>query len=389
MQRNRFWIRTAAIAATGLALSLQPLAGATRQVQVIDPAVQMKAFTFTIPANWIFEGTVMSGSSCMDTPIPIFRAMSPDGITELKQLPRLDWSWQTGSTLKTRAHPDCLDLNRMLPAAEFLKYMVGVLGVTFVREEPAPNLAEYQANLRRMNEQNAKSPMPLKISGDTARFLVRYNINSIPVEERLSATIRCSENTRRFGVNQVLMSLYACSAWVTRARARQGQLDSLEETFKAVGKSMTADPQWIQKRTDIEVAKIHEQQRQGMEAIKQQGQAIAAASQARHEAFMQSQAMRQRQHEQFMATMQRGTDMSMHRTQESMNARSRMAGDWADYALDQQKRRDPRTGEITKDSSAYTYSWVDESGKRVQTNDVNDNPNGRLSGNWTLQQNVR
>jgi hypothetical protein len=33
-----------------------------------------------------------------------------------------------------------------------------------------------------------------------------------------------------------------------------------------------------------------------------------------------------------------------------------MAGDWADYGLDQQKRRDPKTGEITKDSGR----WLDE-----------------------------
>jgi hypothetical protein len=349
----------------------------------------MKAFSWTVPSNWIFEGTVMSGTSCMETPFPVYRVMSPDGIAELKHLPRLDWTWQTGSGFKGQQGADCLALNRVVPASEFLKYMVGILGVTFVREEPSPIQAEFQATLKRMNEQSAKNPMGLKFTGDVARFLVRYNINSIPIDEHLSASIRCSENTRRFGVNQTLMSLYACSAWVTRTRARQGQLDASEETFKAIDKSLTMDPQWNQKRTDIAIQKINDQARQGMAAIKQQGQAIAAASEARHNAFMQSQAMRQRQHEEFMATMQRGTDMSMRRTQESMNARSRVAGDWADYALDQQKRRDPRTGEITKDSSAYSYSWVDDSGKRIQTNDVNENPNGRLSGNWTLQQNVR
>ena len=81
--------------------------------------------------------------------------------------------------------------------------------------------------------------------------------------------------------------------------------------------------------------------------------------------------------------------MSMARTKESMDARSRMAGDWADYALDLQKRRDPVTGAISKDSSRYSYSWVNESGEHYQSNDPNDNPNGRIQGNWTLQQNVR
>lgn len=362
-------------------------AGATRQVQVVDPTLNMRAYTWSIPSDWFFQGAVMNGTSCMNNPLPVFRMMSPDGIAELKQLPRMDWTWQTGGipNAAARGTGDCLPLKRVIPANEFLKYMVGMLGVTFVRDAPPPNAAEYQENLRRTNAQAIPG---MKVSGDVARFLVRYNINSIPVDEYLSVTTRCSENNRRFGVNQVQTTLYACSAWVVRARARQGQLDQMQDMYKAVAKSFVIDPQWNQARTQIAIDQIHEQQRRGDEAIRQQGQQIAAASQARHEAFMQSQAMRQRQHEEFLSTMQRGTNMSMNRTQESMNARSRMAGDWADYALDQQKRRDPRTGEITKDSSAYSYTWVNDSGKRLQTNNVNDNPNGMGSGNWTLQQNV-
>ena len=67
-----------------------------------------------------------------------------------------------------------------------------------------------------------------------------------------------------------------------------------------------------------------------------------------------------------------------------------MTGDWADYSLDQQKRLDPNTGLITKDSSAYSYTWVNDSDSRdrLQTNDVNENPNGNGTGNWTLQQNI-
>jgi len=365
--------------------------GAAKPVQVVDPVVRMKAYSWTIPAKWIFEGTVMNGTSCVDTPFPVVRMISPDGIAELKALPRLDWTWQTGSPIKAKAPAsgDCLPLDRMITAAEFAKHMVGVLGVTFVNEVPPPRLAEYRENLKKANEQSAASQLKLVYSGDQARFLVRYNVNSIPVDEYLSVTTRCTENTRRFGVNQVLMSLYSCSAMVERARARQGQLEAMENTFMAIRKSFAPDPQWSQKRMEMEMAKITEQQRQGMQMIKQQGQDIARAAQARQDAFMQGQAMRQRQHEEFLSTMQRGTDMSMRRTQDSMNQRSRMAGDWADYALDLQKRRDPGTGAISKDSSRYSYSWVDEAGHHYQTNDINDNPNGKGTGNWTMQENVR
>ena len=363
--------------------------GPTKQVHAIDPVVRMKAYSWAIPAKWIFEGTVMNGTSCVDTPFSVFRMMSPDGIAELKDLPRLDWTWQTGSPFKAQPAADCLPLNKMIPAVDFLKYMVNVLGVTFVREDPATPLAEYRENLSKATEQSAGTAMPIKYSGDYARFVVKYNVNTIPVDEYLSVTILCTENTRRFGVNQVLMSLHACSAAVTRARARQGQLEAVENTFKAILKSYAVDPQWNQKRTEMAMSQINEQARRGTQMIIDQGKAIAGAQQAQHDSFMQGQAMRQRQHEEFLSALQRGTDMSMQRTQDSMNARSRAAGDWADYALDVQKRRDPNTGLITKDSSSYSYTWVDQSGQRYQTNDINDVPNGRLNGNWTLQQNVR
>jgi hypothetical protein len=111
-----------------------------------------------------------------------------------------------------------------------------------------------------------------------------------------------------------------------------------------------------------------------------------AQMQAQQQQFNHDQAVRQQMHEDFMATMQRGTDMSMARTQANMNARSTAASDWVDYALDQKTVRDPNTGQINKVTSSYNNTWVDSSGKTsYQTNDVNANPNGVLPGNWTKQ----
>src|SRR5664279_3232889 len=112
----------------------------------------------------------------------------------------------------------------------------------------------------------------------------------------------------------------------------------------------------------------------------------AAQMQAQQQQFNHDQAVRQHMHEDFMATMQRGTDMSMARTNESMNARSTATSDWVDYALDQRTVTDPNTGQISKVSSSYSNTWVDSSGKvSYQTNDVNANPNGVLPGTWTKQ----
>jgi hypothetical protein len=111
-----------------------------------------------------------------------------------------------------------------------------------------------------------------------------------------------------------------------------------------------------------------------------------ARMQASAQQFQHDQAVRQQMHEQFLATMQRGTDLSMARTQANANARSTAASDWVDYALDRQTVRDPGTGQVSKVSSTYSYTWVDETGKTsYQTNDGNANPNGVLPGNWTQQ----
>jgi hypothetical protein len=97
-------------------------------------------------------------------------------------------------------------------------------------------------------------------------------------------------------------------------------------------------------------------------------------------------AVQQQMHQEFLATMQRGTDMSMARTQAGMNARSTATSDWVDYSLDRQTVTDPNTGQISKVSSSYPHTWVDSTGKTsYQTNDPNANPNGVLPGKWTQQ----
>ena len=97
--------------------------------------------------------------------------------------------------------------------------------------------------------------------------------------------------------------------------------------------------------------------------------------------------MLSRQHQEFMATMQRGTDMSMQQAARTANSNHTMASDWVDYALDQQTVKDPNTGQATKVSSAYSYTWRNAAGTTTyQTSDPNVDPNGTLQGTWTRQQ---
>lgn len=362
-------------------------AAAVKRVEIVDPFLKMTAYSWSIPSNWIFDGSVMPGTTCVSAPYPVFRMMSPDGITEMKLLPRFDWAWTILPKGPVAAAPDCLPLEKEMTASEVLQQMVGLLGVKFVREEPAEHLAEYQGNMKKLNEKSAASAvrgaLPLVQSGDQARFVVSYNVNAIPMEEYLDATVGCADNPQP--LIRGYAHFYSCSAWVSRSRARQGQLQAAKETMQAIAKSMAIDQQWNQKWTAIGMKKIDDAATQGGQAVLQMGADMARARQAQQGGWDQAQEMRQRQHEEFNESMRDRAERFDTALHASGEAKAKAASDWADYALDLQKRYDPATGQISKDSFVYTYSWVDEAGQHFQTNDVNENPNGRLKGSWVLQ----
>jgi hypothetical protein len=347
-----------------------PAAG-TKVVTITDYVLNMTAYSLTVPSNWIFDGTIVEGSSCVALPFAVFRATSPDGLTGLKSLPRLDWAWSDNPNYANSGTSDCLQLKRELTAEEVLQYMVGVLQVEFVESEQNPNLEIFQHNI------SAHNTPSLSAHGDQARAIVRYHINKIVIEERLDVSLVCNTS-----VLALLGRTHSCSAYVTRMHAPQGKWS--EEVFKPIGSSLVIDQHWNQRWTDLMIKNINDNGRRVLQA----GEDAQRLRNAQNSAFQQAQQMRQQQHEEFDASMQRGTDKSMQAAAASANARSRAADDWCDYSLDQQKRLDPNTGFITKDSSAYNYSWVNEQGDRVQTNNINANPNGNGSGNWTLQENV-
>jgi hypothetical protein len=127
-------------------------------------------------------------------------------------------------------------------------------------------------------------------------------------------------------------------------------------------------------------------QQQANQAESKNIAATNAAMAASHQMFEQSMAAQAQEHQQFMATLQRGTDLSMGQAQAGLNAQSTASSDWVNYALDQQTVMDPNTGQISTVSSASSYTWMDGSGKTYQTSDSSANPNGVMPGTWTKQQ---
>jgi hypothetical protein len=269
-----------------------------------------------------------------------------------------------------------MNLKQEMSAADVLKYMVGVLKVQYVRDDVNPNREKFQQSVASHNNSAMTS------HGDQARGWVRYNIHNIVIDERLDVSLICSTN------NIVMIGRqHSCSAYVGRTWAPQGKWD--DDIVTSINKSLVIDQQWNAQwygRVMKQLTAMQEAGAQRVEAIADAGQ---RQRNAEFTSFQQAQAMRQQQSDDFIHNLQANGEQFRAGQQAASDARAQVADDWCDIALDRQKRMDPNTGLVTKDSYLYNYTWVNESGKRLQTNDINENPNGEGTGDWTLQENVR
>jgi hypothetical protein len=278
-------------AALLLAVVVTAAGAPMRVVEIVDPIFKAKAYSYTIPEGWEFEGAMLAGSSCLETPYPVFRMTAPDGITEMKMLPRLDYTWSERPKPPTLRDQDCLVLDKEVTAADFLKIAAAMLGVTIVREDPSPNHAELQEKMR------------LQKSGprmDNARVVVRYVVNGIPVEEDLTVKTLYMDSTGY--TSQGSYPFKSCCAWISRARAREGQLLDLRNTFAGIERSVVIDPEGNKK---------------WMSAMHEHGTPVSAA----HEKIQkEAQTVRQKVYADVLAARQ-SKPGAPH------------SGDWADFVL--------------------------------------------------------
>ena len=348
-----------------------------------DPGLDMDAFTVTYPAKWHFQGTILQGTGCSNIPLPIYRMFSPDGLSEIERLPRLDWKWSTPGVQKTA--PGCMPFAKVMTAKEILQYVSAILKVEYLRDLPvAPaKVAAYQQSLAN-TPVIPGGPKHLPNEGDLASALVRYRNGSFVIEGRLDAQVGCGHVQQRTGIptGPAAWDIYTCAANVHYSHAPEAQFN----TVSALADDVKEAP--IQHWLNTSVAQFAAQlQHEGQVRLDNAARENSARAAAQQRQFEQGQALRQQQHDEFLATMQRGTQMSMNQAAQVANSNHTIASDWVDYSLDRQTVRDPNTGQVSKVSGSYNYTWVDQSGKvAFQTTDPNANPNGAIQGNWTRQQ---
>jgi hypothetical protein len=319
----------------------------------------------------------MLTSACNPLPFPVFRAYSPDGLTEMRALPVFGWKWGRFKN----PNDGCLPLTGPMSAVDFLRNYTEMIpgGVHIVGHLPvSTELTAFKDRL--VNSANASRAIPgpgphltVNHTGDVAAIRVQTVNGSFVIEQRLRALLICDirpdDNPMQGGT---------CWVRVDVLRAPKGKLDALIALVD--GQNL---PHFVQTQEWMQ-ASLQRQQQQGQAMLRELAARAQAASRMlyqQHEQFMQTM---QHNHEAFMAQQESSFRSSMNNANAAMNARTTAASDWVDYALDQQTV--VGQGGYAKVSSAYSQTWSSTVGNQTtwyQTNDPNANPNGVLSGNWT------
>lgn len=385
------------LASVAVALAQGPQVPPGMRSEVLDdPTLGMTAFQVFVPEKWHFVGRLIQGTSCSGIPFPVFRTISPDGLTVLERLPRMDWKWSDGP--ERPRNNDCIPLEEYESAQVFLKNVAQMLGVEYVGERPIPEdlRAKLMADFERSKEANADryraaGMRPPEERRDFGQAFIRYTNGSFHMKGLLDVNTYCSAHLQRPNIMMPPYMGYSCTATVRYVRAPEEQFDAAEKMLEKAG--AVQNPQWTQAwtqrdnmQTQQNIAIMQRQTQQNIANMQQQTQQNIAAQNARYQQFQQTQATNQRLHEQFLSTLQRGTDMSMARSAANMQAQTTATSNIVDYALNQQTVRDPNTGVLNKVSSGLAYTWADGTGRGFQTSDPNANPNGTFSGTWTRQQ---
>jgi hypothetical protein len=362
-----------------------------------DPVIGMDAFLVAAPPGWHAQGAVIYGTPCNQLPFPVFRATSPDGLTTLERLPRMDWRW--GKYAPKQPQQGCLPLREEVSPADFLQTLSTMMSVEYVGEVPLSTAqaeeqtkwnAEADAQSERYSRTHQQGYQASHV--ETALAKVRYQNGSFPMEGLLRVDLYCHRSA--FGGPRSGFWSENCNANVRAVRARAGKLDATVKALDRSGAIMI--PRWNQAYQTLAA----QRDAQAAQQISQMGQ---QQLQLQNQMFNQSMTLQQQQHQQFMAAqdarfavhqqqmnvMNQAQATSVTQHFQNMAAKDAVASDWVDTALGQQTVRDPTSGQVSKVSGMSDYTWIDQTGKKsFQTRDPNVDPNGHQPGTWTLQQRV-
>lgn len=348
--------------------------GAMRTVSIFDPQFGVDFVRTSIPSGWFFQGGVFRGDPCIGTSSAFYRVNSPDGLSGFKVFPRLDLGWSNNPIYVPKAEQGCLPYEGDISAAGYMQYLIALLHVNLVKDITEPR----QVEKARSYAQNLYGRSAAYF-GDANVVRASFNVNGIPEEEEIGVTLTCHVENMIWprGTRNTFCTVEPRIFW-----APQGKLEATIEMLLPATQT-EGNPEWLRLWTQAvnqKFAAINARNNAFWAAQRAaQAQFYANLNQqiiANGTAFRQQLDNQYQVHEQQIAAMQRGGDMSMARALANVNSQSRMAADACDYALGVQRRVNPETGDVYKTDSGFSYDWVNSEGHHILTNYVNDNPNG-------------
>jgi hypothetical protein len=197
-------------------------------------------------------------------------------------------------------------------------------------------------------------------TADGAAATVRYKQNGVSMEGRLAVLLYCTE-TPHPGIRMVGMPATIsgkCTASAGYVTAPENQFAATMRLWDdpAMGGKQNKEwgDAWMQRYAAQSAASAQRFDNEVQIRNKAFLDASNRSFQAQQESFRQAAAVRQQMNNEFIDAMRQGTDTSMQRTADAMQARSTSTSDWVDYALDRQTVRDVNTGQTGKISNQVT-----------------------------------
>jgi hypothetical protein len=380
--------------------------GPTKQVEVRDPFYNnMVAYTITIPKDWVFEGTVLHGPGCNGLYYQsiAFRAYSPDAAFGVQVTPRLDYYYWEEQNARP-AGPACKFFAPMSSADYAAMFAYRARPKAEIdRNEPVTDAQQVHDFYERNNETMARSAQQwnMPAENDTADFSrtrIHYQWEGFQEEEWLRVEMVYKDMPKSVFIynggphpgHAAWRHFLDVGTVLSSRRAPKGKLDEYDPALCAILGTEKFNPAFGQ------ATNAHQQQLSDMIIHSIQTQTMI--NQQNSQAFMDAMT---RQHESFMAHMQRQGEIRHQNAMAQINSQTAQAHnfigqmdastartrDYQDILLDQQYYVNPQTGETSTVSGRFNHTWVNGPASSnatsiVQSRDPNFNPNGAAGYNW-------
>ena len=337
----------------------------------------IEAFTVNIPSTWHFQGVVIADVGC-NPPSPVFRAYSPDGLSEIRLLPSFNWIIRAkGAARPERLNPGrlCIDLNGPMTATQFLDRYLRTLDSPRVLG-PMNIAAGYREQLDRLlSRMNALPPIGAearsRTTGDAAAVRIETTNGTFTIRERLRARVVCTFWAKTIGGQRGF-----CAARLDVLRAPAGEFDSLVNLVDRHNLTTAkSDQAWLHQW----IGQFRRRRKYvSGDRYRTNPDAVAMLYRQAGDFGLVHRLPCQR----FLACFD-GEYPGAERVLTSfLLANYLRTRDWADFALDSRSTRGPDG----KPYVATTLStWRSSDGRRYKTGYRDANPNGVFPGRWTVR----